>query len=154
MTYTLKVAKSELAKDAGTDDSAAGIHPWPQFETRQILLRHQISSANDALADVTIDVVGKVILVSMKTLDGKPFFSADLLAGFIFTQLEQTMGVVAYDDDTLPEWTPKRTDWRLVAGIGGINFVVKAIKRRPFADPNDASFVIELFPASIMLKTE
>lgn len=154
MKYTLKATKSEVVKDDSTYDSTAGINPWPQFETRQVLLRHHISSANDALADVTMDVVGKVILVSMKTLDGKPFFSADLLAGFIFNQLEQTMGVIAYDDDTLPEWTPKRTDWRLVAGIGGINFIVKAIKRRPFADPNDASFVIELFPASITLKTE
>jgi len=150
MKYTLEATKSGIEKD----DSLVGMHSWSQFETRKILLRHHMPSANDALADVTVDAVGKVILVSMKTLAGKPFFSADLLAGFIFTQLEQMMGVVVYDDDTLPEWTPKRTDWRLVASIGGINFIVKAIKRRPFADPNDASFVIELFPASITLKTE
>ncbi len=99
--------------------------------THHLLMRHQLSGARDALVDYEIDAEQKIVSISMRTNGGKPFLSSSLLESLIFWTLPQAHDCVAFNDDHVDSWTPKRTDWKIFVTIGDVRFRVLAWNQIP-----------------------
>lgn len=94
--------------------------------TRHLLMKHQMSGAKDALIDFEIDTEEKIVEISMRTNGGKPFLSSSLLESLIFLVLPGSHECIAFNDDTVDSWTPKRTDWKIFVTVGELRFRVEA----------------------------
>lgn len=108
------IAKSEALRRAQLEaDRAYWLRPDKQQQ--RIILKHQMSGAQDAHIKVEVDAANKVIYVEIDHNDGR--IPVSLLA-FHILQWVDLGGEATYDDDTAGGWTCRRTPWRIAIKSG------------------------------------
>lgn len=109
----------------------------------EILFKHMMSSAADALISYDIDEANQVVNISMKTSRGLDFLSTSHLESFIFGHL-LNQGINAIHDKNLKSVELLRPAWKVLLVVGETRFEVVAWNQ--LADGSRQNRCFELYP--------
>lgn len=131
-----------LLASPAMDDTAY----WaPGAGPKELLMKHQMSGAQDAHTRWTVDEATKTITIEQETHIGKPFISTSLLTDLVLIVLHRE-GVVAYNDDNQNSWKPVRTDYKVFVRLGDLRLLAEVWQQMPFAGAVQST--IELYPVT------
>jgi inhibitor of KinA sporulation pathway (predicted exonuclease) len=111
----------------------------------KILLKHQMTGAADAVVEWSVDHDNKIIEITMvAAASQKPFLSTSLLESAILRLMPE--GVIAYNDDDVDSWTPKRTPWEVFVTVGDFRMQAVFWHHRKDMSGKEQPLTIELYP--------
>lgn len=112
---------------------------------KEILMKHQMSGAEDAHTRWFVDEEQKTITIEQETHMGKPFISTSLLTSLVLVVMHRE-GVIAYNDETRKSWTPVRTDYTVFVRLGALRLRAEVWQQKPFASATQST--IEFYPVT------
>jgi hypothetical protein len=109
------------------------------MEAKQILLKHSMSGAQDAMTEYVINHDLKFVMATMDTHLEKPFISSSLLIR-LAQVIERDDGVIAYNNDDVDSFQPVLANYTVIVTCGDVYFRADIWRQRM------SQWDVQLFP--------
>lgn len=119
----------------------------PEFDRTKLILKHQMSGALDAWTSYAVDTETKTVEIEQRTPMAAPFLSSSKIAELVVDWLPRELDIVAFSDDVVGSWNPRRTSWTLFVRLGEVRLRAVVWKHRPGSGGEPRS-TVELYPVT------